>query len=60
MSDDDTESASGAYSIGNKTATVKCQEDASGGVKLYEFMKAGRYVNVTLKFDDGQQISCHR
>ena len=45
---------------GNEVVTIG---DSSGGLrgdKIYSFQKEGRYTDVTLLFDDGQRISCHR
>ena len=41
--------------------TVRRKESANGHLRmLNDLRKDGKYVDVTLKFDDGQKFSCHR
>ena len=49
-----------AFSLGDKLATVRRRKDADEQTKLYDFMKEGKYVDVTLQFDDGHKITAHR
>ena len=39
-----------------------CDSSMKNGIlpKFCEFWREGKYVDVTFKFDDGQQFSCHR
>ena len=49
-----------AFSLGDKLATVRRRKDADEKTKLYDFMKEGKYVDVTLQFDDDHKITAHR
>jgi len=49
-----------AFSLGDKLATVRRRKDADEQTKLYDFMKEGKYVDVTLQFDDDHKITAHR
>ena len=56
----DSGRASGVVGLNDMTLTVSRRNAEPVHTKLHEFMKEGRYVDVTLKFDDGKEISCHR
>ena len=52
-----------AVAIGGEKVTIKRQEEDLGqgrNWKLFQLMKEERYVDVTLQFQDGKRLSCHR
>ena len=48
-----------SHSVSSGRLTI-ARKETNNFQKLYDFLKEGKYVDITLKFDDGQQISCHR
>ena len=58
----DSGRASGVVGLNDMTLNVSRRNADSKPMhtKLHEFMKQGRYVDVTFRFDDGKEISCHK